>query len=49
MRPFFWLISQKLDLVHAMQFCPTVGASQFQSAIHVDIANLDVLLRKLGQ
>ncbi|MGA3205435.1 MAG: glycosyltransferase 61 family protein, partial [Bryobacteraceae bacterium] len=49
MRPFFWLISQKLDLVHAMQFCPTVGKSQFQSAIQVDIAKLDVLLRKLGQ
>jgi hypothetical protein len=49
MRPFFWLISQKLDLVHAMQFCPPVGAPQFQSAILVDIAKLDVLLRKLGQ
>jgi hypothetical protein len=47
MRPFFWLISQKLDLVHAMQFCQTVEASQFQSAIHVDIAKLDVLLSKL--
>jgi len=49
MRPFFWLISEKLDLVHAMQFCPCVGATQFQSAIHVDIAKLDALLHKLGQ
>ena len=47
MRPFFWLISQKLDLVHAMQFCPPVGEQQFQSPIHVDIAKLDLLLRKL--
>jgi hypothetical protein len=32
-----------------MQFCPCVGATQFQSAIHVDIAKLDALLHKLGQ
>jgi hypothetical protein len=49
MRPFFWLISQELDLVHAMQFCQAVGAPQFQSPIHVDIAKLDALLGRLAQ
>ncbi len=43
-RPFFWLISQKLDLVHGMQFCATVGPD-FQSAITVDIAKLQTLIQ----
>ena len=29
MRPFFWMISDKLDLVHGLQFCATVPAQDF--------------------
>jgi capsular polysaccharide biosynthesis protein len=40
MRPFFWVISEKLGLRHAMQFCPSVEGKGFQAAIHVDIEKL---------
>ncbi len=46
-RPFFWLISEKLDLVHGVQFCEIVGAEGFQSSIHVDIGKLQALVRML--
>jgi glycosyltransferase involved in cell wall biosynthesis len=45
MRPFFWLISEKLDLVHGMQFCATVAGQGFQAAITVDIDKLQALIR----
>jgi glycosyltransferase involved in cell wall biosynthesis/capsular polysaccharide biosynthesis protein len=45
MRPFFWLISEKLDLVHGMQFCTPVAEPKFQAAIHVDIGKLQALYR----
>jgi hypothetical protein len=40
MRPFFWLISEKLGLRHAMQFCPGIEGVGFQASIHVDIDKL---------
>ena len=45
MRPFFWLISQKLDLVHGLQFCDPVGGKGFQDDITVDIGKLEALIR----
>jgi capsular polysaccharide biosynthesis protein len=49
MRPFFWMISDKLDLVHGMQFCPLVAGENFQAgAIQVDIDKLDALIRMLN-
>lgn len=45
LRPFFWLISDKLDLVHGMQFCTPSEAQGFQSAITVDIDKLQRLFR----
>lgn len=45
MRPFFWFISEKLDLVHGLQFCTPVPDQNFQAAINVDIAKLQALLR----
>ena len=47
MRPFFWMISEKLELIHAMQFCATVDRPDFQSAISVDTGKLRALLRAL--
>lgn len=44
MRPFFWLISQKLGLRHGMQFCSAVDGDDFQAAIRVDIGTLRRLL-----
>jgi glycosyltransferase involved in cell wall biosynthesis len=46
LRTFFWIISQKLDLVHGLQFCDTTGDSGFQSSIQVDIGKLHTLMRK---
>ncbi|HTX33566.1 MAG TPA: glycosyltransferase 61 family protein [Bryobacteraceae bacterium] len=46
-RPFFWMISEKLDLVHGVQFCEIVGAEGFQSSIQVDIGKLQALVRML--
>jgi glycosyltransferase involved in cell wall biosynthesis len=45
LRPFFWLISEKLDLVHGMQFCTPVGGQGFQAAVTVDIGKLKALFR----
>jgi capsular polysaccharide biosynthesis protein len=45
MRPFFWMISDKLDLVYGLQFCPTVAERDFQSSIIVDVHKLESLLR----
>jgi hypothetical protein len=45
LRPFFWLISDKLDLVHGMQFCTPSGQQGFQSALTVDIDKLQRLFR----
>jgi glycosyltransferase involved in cell wall biosynthesis len=45
MRPFFWLISEKLDLVHGMQFCAATPDQDFCAALTVDIGKLQALLR----
>jgi hypothetical protein len=45
LRPFFWLISDKLDLVHGIQFCTPIGSQGFQSALTVDIDKLRRLFR----
>jgi len=45
MRPFFWVISEKLELVHGLQFCATVVGRDFQSSIVVDIRKLQALFR----
>jgi capsular polysaccharide biosynthesis protein len=47
-RPFFWMISDKLDLVHGMLFCALVGGDSFQAAIQVDIDKLDALIRMVN-
>jgi len=47
LRPFFWLISEKLDLVHGLQFCDTVPGHDFQGDITVDIGKLQALIRML--
>lgn len=47
LRPFFWLISEKLELVHGMQFCAPVGEGDFQAEMHVDIDKLEALVRML--
>jgi hypothetical protein len=39
------LISEKLDLVHGLQFCATVSDRTFNAAINVDIGKLQALLR----
>ena len=46
-RPFFWMISEKLDLVHGLQFCDSVGGDGFQSDIRVDLGKLQALIRML--
>ena len=43
MRPFFWLISEKLGLRHGMQFCSGVGGRDFNAPIRVDIEKLAAL------
>ena len=48
MRPFFWLISEKLDLVYGLQFCATVGRQEFQAGITVDIVKLQALIRMIN-
>ena len=45
LRPFFWLISEKLGLVHGMQFCTPSGPQGFQSALTVEIDKLQRLFR----
>jgi hypothetical protein len=49
MRPFFWIISQKLDLVHGLQFCALAGDQGFQSAITVDIDKLQALIHLVDE
>jgi len=44
-RPFFWLISQKLDMVHGMQLCAAAEGQGFQASINVDVAKLAALYR----
>ena len=39
LRPFFWMISEKLDLVHGMQFCMPAGDQNFQSAMRSMLAS----------
>ena len=45
LRPFFWLISDKLDLVYGMQYRTPTGPQGFQSALAVDIDKLQCLFR----
>ena len=47
LRPFFWSISNKLDLVYGMQFCAPTGSEGFQSAITVDLDKLERLFRMI--
>lgn len=46
-RPFFWLISAKLGLVHGIQFCPTSAEQGFQGALGVDVGKLLALVRRV--
>ncbi|MBE7520875.1 MAG: DUF563 domain-containing protein [Burkholderiales bacterium] len=46
-RPFFWLISAKLDLVHGILFCPTSAEQGFQGALGVDVGKLQALVRRV--
>jgi glycosyltransferase involved in cell wall biosynthesis len=45
MRPYFWLISEKLGLVHGMLFCAAANGKDFQASVDVDIDKLDALYR----
>jgi capsular polysaccharide biosynthesis protein len=45
MRPFFWLISDKLNLTHAVQFCAAAGDDGFQANLNVDLEKLEALYR----
>ena len=45
LRPFFWVIAEKLNLVHGMQFCDSVGRQDFQADLTVDIGKLQALFR----
>jgi len=45
MRPFFWLISDKLNLTHAVQFCAAAGDEGFQANLNVDVEKLEALYR----
>jgi hypothetical protein len=47
MRPFFWIISDSLDLRHAVQFCPMVNGDTFQATLEVDISKLTALYKTL--
>jgi len=44
-RPFFWLISEKLDLVHGVQFCSATKGQGFQAAVTVDVSKFQALYR----
>ena len=44
-RPHFWLISEKLSLVHGVQCCGTAGAPGFDASVVVDIGKLQALYR----
>jgi glycosyltransferase involved in cell wall biosynthesis len=45
LRPFFWLLSEKLGLVHGMQFCTPSGPQGFQSSLTVDLDKLKRIFR----
>ena len=45
LRPSFWLISEKLNLVHGWQCCGTVGAPGVDASMIVDIGKLQALYR----
>ena len=45
MRPFFWVISEKLNLVHGVQFCAVAEGQGFQAAVTVDVGKLQALYR----
>jgi hypothetical protein len=45
MRPHFWLISEKLSLVHGLQCCGTAGAPGFDASVVVDTGKLQALYR----
>jgi Glycosyltransferase 61 len=45
MRPFFWLISEKLSLVYGVQFCSVAQGQGFQGAVTVDLGKLRALYR----
>jgi glycosyltransferase involved in cell wall biosynthesis len=47
-RPFFWLISEKLDLVHGVQFCDAADGRGFQAAVTVDIGKLQALYQRVS-
>ena len=47
MRPFFWIISDSLDLRHAVQFCPVVDGDTFQATLEVDLNKLAALYKTL--
>ena len=47
MRPFFWIISDSLDLRHAVQFCPMVDGDTFQATLAVDLNKLTALYKTL--
>jgi glycosyltransferase involved in cell wall biosynthesis len=43
-RPFFWLISEKLELAHGVLFCPATEGHGFQGALDVDVGKLQALI-----
>ena len=45
MRPFFWVISDKLNLVHGVQFWAVAEGQGFQAAVTVDVGKLQALYR----
>ena len=45
LRPFFWLIAEKLDLAYGLQFCETVPGKDFQGSVQVDLRKLQALVR----
>jgi len=47
MRPFFWLISEKLSLIYGVLFCSVAEGQGFQGAVTVDIGKLQALYGKV--
>lgn len=45
MRPFFWMIAAKLNLVHGVQFCGAADGRGFQASVTVDLGKLETLYR----
>jgi hypothetical protein len=48
MRPFFWLISEKLGLVHGMLFSTSAEAADMQAPMTIDIDRLEALYRMVN-